>query len=327
MESIDLFQHRIDAWATGLAYRRLIKRRRAGRRGLVGGYWGLLGKLRPDSTTGRTDGYLHAPSLHQATTAAVLRAAHLRHRDSGASDIGLDSAQVRRALRLLELLQAGVSPGEALGYLGERKLHDNGENPLVFKLRQLFPLRNPLDDAKVEILLFDGLAFANADLGTLALQPAEVAPLRKVQTELRTELDALSDLVLAEATHLRIMGQAEGANAWLQVVSGETIPGLPSIVRTRPQRSRLDAPTRGRHRSGRRQPEHDAARDRGAFARGPPRGRTKELRLGHREHRDRQRSRERTKKKTSASRTSVSSLSTCSSAVGTKSRSGPSTAS
>jgi hypothetical protein len=49
METIDLFQHRIDAWATGIAYRRLIKRRRAGGRGLVGGYWGLLGRLPPRS--------------------------------------------------------------------------------------------------------------------------------------------------------------------------------------------------------------------------------------------------------------------------------------
>ena len=62
METIDLFQHRIDAWATGIAYRRLIKRRRAGGKGLVGGYWGLLGRLRPTSITGRTDGYLQAPS-------------------------------------------------------------------------------------------------------------------------------------------------------------------------------------------------------------------------------------------------------------------------
>ena len=232
METIDLFQHRIDAWATGLAYRRLVKRRRAGRGGLVGGYWGLLGRLRADSITGRTDGYLQAPSLNQAVTAAILRSAHLRHRDTGAFAIGLDSTRVRRGLRLLEMLQAGLAPGEALGYLAERKLHDRKQDILIFRLRDLFPLRDPRDDAAIETRLSDGLLFLDADIGSL-VPAAEVAPLRALQEDLRVEFDALSDIVLAEATHMRAMGRADAANAWLQVLSGDTIPGLPTVLRTR----------------------------------------------------------------------------------------------
>jgi hypothetical protein len=232
METIDLFQHRIDAWATGIAYRRLIKRRRAGGKGLVGGYWGMLGRLRPSSVTGRTDGYLQAPSPHQATTAAVLRSAHLRHRGSGAFAIGLDSARVRRGMKLLEMLQAGLAPGEALGYLAERKLHERHQDILAFRLRDLFPLRDPRDDAALETRLSDGLAFLGVDIATL-VAPAEVAPLRALQDELRGDFDALADIVLAEAAHLRAMGQSDAANAWLQVMSGETIPGRPSVLRTR----------------------------------------------------------------------------------------------
>jgi hypothetical protein len=232
METIDLFQHRIDAWATGLAYRRLVKRRRAGRQGLAGGYWGLLGRLRADSITGNTDGYLQAPSPHQAATAAILRSAHLRHRDSGAFAIGLDSARVRRGLRLLEMLQAGLSPGEALGYIAERKLHDRKQDLLIFRLRDLFPLRDPRDDAAIETRLSDGLAFLDANIAAM-VPAAEANALRALQSDLRQEFDALSDIVLAEATHLRTMGRAEAANAWLQVLSGETIPGLPSVLRTR----------------------------------------------------------------------------------------------
>lgn len=232
METVDLFQHRIDAWATGIAYRRLIKRRRAGRGGLVGGYWGTLARLRADSVTGRTDGYLQAPSPHQAVTAAILRSAHLRHRESDAFSIGLGSARVRRGLELLDTLQTGISPGEALGYIAERKLHDRHLDVLIFRLRDLFPLRDPRDDAAVETRLHDGLAFANADIA--AIVPADdVAPLRTVQLELRDDFDALADIVLAEATHQRAMGQAEAANAWLQVLSGETIPGMPSVLSTR----------------------------------------------------------------------------------------------
>lgn len=232
METIDLFQHRIDAWATGVAYRRLVKRRRAGRSGLVGGYWGMLGRLRAESITGRTDGYLQAPSPHQAVTAAILRSAYLRHRDTGAFSIDLDSARVRRGLELLDTLQTGISPNEALGYLAERKLHDRHQDILIFRLRDLFPLRDPRDDAAVETRLHDGLAFANADIAA-RVPAAEVAPLRAVQRELQDDFDALADIVVAEATHLRAMGQAAAANAWLQVLSGETIPGNPSAIRTR----------------------------------------------------------------------------------------------
>lgn len=232
METLDLFQHRIDAWATGIAYRRLAKRRRVGRMGLVGGYWGLLGRLRPDSITGRSDGYLQAPSPTQAATAAILRSAHLRHRGTGAFGIGLDSARVRQALKLLDMLQAGLSPGEALGYIAERLLHDRQQDILVFRLRDLFPLKDPRDDAAVETRLHDGLQFLNADVGSL-VPSAEVGRLRALQTDLRQHFDALSDLVLAEATHLRSMGRTEAANAWLQVLSGETIPGMPSVIRTR----------------------------------------------------------------------------------------------
>ena len=111
METIDLFQHRIDAWATGLAYRRLAKRRRAGLKGLAGGYLGHAREAAPASDTGGTDGYLQAPSTDQAVTAAILRSAHLRH--GGAFAIGLDSASVRQGLDLLDMLQAGHRPGRS----------------------------------------------------------------------------------------------------------------------------------------------------------------------------------------------------------------------
>ena len=232
METIDLFQHRIDAWATGIAYRRLVKRRRAGRDGLVGGYWGMLGRIRPNSTTGTTDGYLQAPSPHQAATSAILRSTHLRHQGTGAFNVGLDSARIRRGLRLLEMLQAGISPNEALGYIAERILHDRNQDIHIFTLRDRFPLRDPRDDTAIEIRLSDGLLFMNATIDA-TFPPASVAPLQALQLDLRKEFDALADIVMAESTHLRLMGSTDAANAWLQVLSGDTIPGLPSVLRTR----------------------------------------------------------------------------------------------
>ena len=230
METIDLFQHRMDAWATGLAYRRLAKRRRAGLKGLAGGAWGMLGKLRPASATGSTDGFIQAPSMDQAVTAAVLRSAYLRH--GGAFAIGLDSASVRQGLDLLDLLQAGISPGEALGYLGERLLHERKQDALISRLRDLFPILDPRDSSSLEIRLFDGLRLLGANVATL-VSASEVAPVVALQRTLADHFDTLADIVMAEAAHLRVQGQADAANAWLQVLSGETIPGLPSVLRTR----------------------------------------------------------------------------------------------
>jgi hypothetical protein len=211
METIDLFQHRIDAWATGLAYRRIVRRRRAGRTGLGGGYYGLLSRLRP------------------STTAALLRSAYLRH-GAGPFAIDLSSARVRRAQYYLDLLLKGLSLSETLGLAGERELHQRHRDDLIFPLRQQLPLRNVNDGESLEIRLFNGLAFLDADLTVFAAEARAV--LADLQSTLADDLDTLADLVLAEAVHQRAHGHAGPANAWLQVLSGQPVPGNPAVVRT-----------------------------------------------------------------------------------------------
>jgi hypothetical protein len=229
MEVIDLFQHRIDSWASGLAHRRIVRRRRAGRTGLAGGYYGMLGRLRITSATGGTDGYIQAPSPHQAATAALLRSAYLRH-GAGAFAIDLSSARVRRAEFYLDLLRKGLTIAEALGHVGERFLHERHRDDLIFPLRLQFPLRNAGDGASLAVRLFDGLAVRDADPATF---PAAARPvLTDLKTALADDLDTLADLVLAEAVHQRAHGHAAAANAWLQVLSGQPVPGNPAIVRT-----------------------------------------------------------------------------------------------
>jgi hypothetical protein len=229
METIDLFQHRVDAWATGLAYRRIVRRRRAGRTGLAGGFYGMLGRLRPASATAGTDGYIQAPSPSQAATAALLRSAHLRH-SAGPFAIDLSSARVRRAEYYLDLLRKGLTLGEALGHAGERFLHQAHRDDLIFPLRQRLPLRNVNDDASLEIRLFDGLAFLDANIASF---PSDMqAPLSSLNTALADDLDTLADLVLAESVHQRSQGHTGAASAWLQVLSGAPVPGHPAVVRT-----------------------------------------------------------------------------------------------
>jgi len=231
METIDTVAHRADAWMTGLAYRHLIDRRRAGETGLRAGWYGLLEGARPGAATGTAPGYLQAPSLAQATTAALLRAAHRRFRSTDAFAIDLSSQRVRRALLLLALLQRGMSPAQAIGLRAERLLHDRDRPDLILALRDGFPVVDPQSRERITRRSVDGLAFLDSALDTM--RPGDRTLLREVQARLRDELDALADLVLCEATHLRASGQPVAANAWLAVLGGEPVPGEPTFIRTR----------------------------------------------------------------------------------------------
>jgi hypothetical protein len=235
LEVFDLFQHRVDAWAVGVAYARLRRNRQSGQGGLRAGYYGYLGKLRPESATGGGDGYIQAPSMAQATTAAVLRSAHLRHRADGAFAIDLRSSRMRRALRLLDLLKSGLSISEALGLRGERWLHDRRLSRLTLRLRQRLPIRNVAppeggDAGPSGRRVFDGLRFVK--VGVSGFPAADRQHIDALRGALDDELDALTDLVMAEAVHQRALGAAESANAWLQVLAGDSVPGDPVFLRT-----------------------------------------------------------------------------------------------
>ena len=226
MEVLDLFQHRVDAFASGLAYARLRRNRERGQQGLAAGYYGMLARLRPTSVTGRSDGYIQAPSMPQAVTAAVLRSAFLRHRGEGAFAIDHGSRRVRQALRLMDLLSKGHSLGEGLGLRGERLLHERKLDRFILTLRTRFPILDQRNETGAGRRLFDGRTFLDAAI------PASEPELRALQTALRDEFDALADIVLAEAVHQRALGLGEAANAWLQVLSGHPPPGDPVFLRT-----------------------------------------------------------------------------------------------
>jgi len=237
MEVLDFLQHRTDAIATGLAYARLLEQRKRAPVGLNAGYYGLLGKLRPQSITGSTDGYIQAPSERQATTTAILRSAALRYKENGAFDINLSSQRVRIATRLLDLIIRDLPLREALGLRGERWLHDQKASRLTVPLRLRFPIENTdsptADDGPgpVQIRVFDGEKFID---GSLTSFPAADRPLLgQLKAHLVEELDAFSDLIVSEAVHQRVLGQSQVAKAWLQVLSGGAVPGPSDFIRTR----------------------------------------------------------------------------------------------
>ncbi len=173
-EHIDLCHYRLDAWRLGLVHHRLAQQRARKARGAYLGAFGWLENLKPENKVltpatiptkvngtfvrpgrptvmrdSKNGGYIHAPSLGQATAAAVLRNGYLTHatpQQPGPMAVNLSSARVRNALNLIEGIQRGQGLAALLGYQFERGLHDAQEftgveaERFLFKLRNKFPL-------------------------------------------------------------------------------------------------------------------------------------------------------------------------------------------
>lgn len=234
LEVIDLLHHRHDAWLTAIATSRLTAQRTARPAGLQVGYYGFLGKLRPASVTGSSDGYIQTPNVEKAITAGLLRSAGQRYGETSVFNLDLSSRRVRRALAAIDLLREGLSPREVLGYRAERWLHDQRHDILIHELRARFPLPHGEGSSAEQERLLDGLALAessDADLGGLTSSQATVVG--RLRTQLADDLDAISDLTVAEAVHQMALGNNGAANAWINVLSGEPVPSSTAFVTTR----------------------------------------------------------------------------------------------
>ena len=103
--------YRIDAWVTAIAAQRLAARRRARPAGLqVGGYGWLLDLHRSDDPV--SQGFVHAPSMQHAASAAVLRSgwsAYGTARGEAPLSIDLSSARVPR--RAVDPRRGAQRPG------------------------------------------------------------------------------------------------------------------------------------------------------------------------------------------------------------------------
>ena len=158
-ETLDLVTYRFDAWATSLATRRLARLRRSTPSGIRLGGYGWVEDLRrqaplqevspvPANTTGplyrseANQGYVQAPSLTHAATAAVLRSGYLSHQQNGESGdspfaVDLSSDRVHRATWLLDGVRQGQPLAALLGYRFERGLHEQGLDRYIHRFRTL----------------------------------------------------------------------------------------------------------------------------------------------------------------------------------------------
>ncbi|MBP2414727.1 hypothetical protein JOF48_003526 [Arthrobacter stackebrandtii] len=271
-ETLAASSHRLDAWYTSLATSRLATLRKGTELGLHAGAWGVLVNIRPQSTAagaqataaGSTGpvpdawvehlkahgvpdapelripadplGYVHAPSLPQAVTAGILRAAEAAHAGGGSSLAGMDltSKRVRAALDIVAAMGHGQPLGALLGQQLERRLNSSGLQTAVGILRELFPQRRTSgaagepaagDDAVVPPEVVDGL---DAWTGRAAL--AGMAGLEgtgPALQELGDAIESVADLLVADGVHQLSSGRLEHAGAsFAAAADGAPLPDI-----------------------------------------------------------------------------------------------------
>ena len=297
VEHLDCCTYRLDAWRLGLASEKLFALRYpddgtqapAAVTGLHIGAFGWLEEVRPRAAAAapvtladelakvftppgtpplvRDDtnqGYIHAPSLPQASTAALLRTGYLAGTSPGNAAtlaVNLSSGRVRTALALLDGLRTGQSLGALLGYQLERGLHDRhasvDTNVFIGALRQAFPLvagklapappGTPVESLEARNVL-DGLALVRYVTRTEATSypfgltgllpdPDTLAPgqIEAVEAEVRALVeiqDALADLAVAEGVHQAVLGNPDRAAASMDAYTTTGNPPDPDVVRT-----------------------------------------------------------------------------------------------
>jgi len=181
--------------------------------------------------------FIQAPSIKQATTAAILRNASIHNGtndNSGAFQINLSSDQVRKALWYLEGLRQGHLPGELLGHRLERMIHEESrkqgsgiEESDIFILRERYPLQpQETVDANGELTslltIIDGERFLEKD---------DDDKFHNLKDRLNQIKDAAADIAVCEVIDADDNIARRGG--WLDFLDGESLPPREKFIRSR----------------------------------------------------------------------------------------------
>lgn len=185
-EVLGTCMHRIDAWLSAGAAERLETARAAKPTGIeIGGYGWVL-DLKPSKASAPSQGFIHAPSLDHAATAAILRSGWSALGD-GALGVDVSSARVRAASWIIDGVRDGHRLGELLGQSLERRLHDANLDRHIEPIRSAV-LNGTGRTGEQPVAIVDGFVVARAWLGG-----DDVAPLTAEEADARKELKKLVD--------------------------------------------------------------------------------------------------------------------------------------
>jgi hypothetical protein len=227
--TLDICSHRIDAWFTSLATRRLETLRAAAPTGVVIGGWGCLQDVRRVDPNNPPAEFIHTPSLDQAAAAAVLRSGARRAQSAQShhADVDLSSRRVRLARWILEGIRNGRSLNELLGVRFERAVKGTPAETALGELRTLFP-------ALTGMGVLDGLALQHT-----GLPAGSHADAVRGATALNEALDAVADALTAEAVFQIVKGNPVGALIDVESIAGGAAPPDLRVVETPPTGVRL----------------------------------------------------------------------------------------
>ena len=234
-DALDACSHRLDAWIVALASARLAKLREARPSGLHVGAYGYVEGVVRSETSASDGGYVLAPSMTHAATAAILRSGHLAHGGSATSTFATDlqSSRVRASLEIMEAARAGSSLGDVLGRRIERAIVAAKTPPLwpfLPAIRELtapgqpFSESRPLDGyALVQRVRKGPLPFGAGGLPAADSDAAK--SLLAIIAVAEQELDATGDVLVAESIHQLATGASTRSAATLDTLAlGEAPP-------------------------------------------------------------------------------------------------------
>jgi len=260
--TIDLASYRLDAWITSFATKRLASMRAAQPQGVYVGGYGWVENLKPEVAV-RTEvtpppgetapifahvndtGFIHAPSVTHASTAALLRNAQLGSdgiaEDSGPFAIDLSSRRVREASWLLDGMRQGQPLGALLGYRFERRLHELQKDRFIAPLRELAPLTaRKLENTNLPVEsiaannVVDGLALHqkwqdDKDAVRTRLQNAganatEMTAVSRELDGLSESIDAVGDALTAETAYQMVRGNTSRLASTLNAIATGDAP-------------------------------------------------------------------------------------------------------
>ncbi len=212
-------------------------------------------------------GFVHAPSLNHASAAAILRNGYLSHATPTNPDlmaVNLSSERVRRALLVLQGVRNGQPLEALLGYQFERGLHDRASandslkklNLYIYDFRDRFPIQQhqikqqgspaqatesmPARNVVNGITLAENnTAFpygATGDVTTANIE--ERSAIENEKNRLNDTLDAIKDLLLAEASYQMVQGNTDRAGSVLNALKDAHIPPEVDVIHT-PRSSHL----------------------------------------------------------------------------------------
>lgn len=260
--TLDLSAHRLDAWVTSFANKRLKAMRNTAPTGVYVGAYGWVENPRPITTGAaqvtppageqapifampKDSGFIHAPSMTHAAAAALLRNAHLgasgMPEPDGPFAIDLSSRRAREAAHLLDGVRQGQPLGALLGYRLERGLHELGFDRYIAPLRELAPLSaRKLEQTGLAVEsiaannVVDGLvlhrkwqsekAMVTTRLQQAGATTAELPALTLELDNLIDTIDAVSDGLTAEAAYQIARGNTSRVASTLAALSQGDAP-------------------------------------------------------------------------------------------------------